>query len=307
MHSGPVFRYLTIAFAAISLASCGTNGSSTPIAPVQQPTTAPTGTFTVRAVHGSPDAGPVDIYVFPKGGTQSATPGIANLQYPGITSYYPVAAGTYTVDVYAAGTQTLLASETITGAANQQLTTVVAGQVANSTVQFQNFVEPVETAGVAAAIVHHASPAVNAAVSPVAVGVYTASSSGAPAASSTIQAFTFALATATATTPGLSGPAAPGTTSGGEYFAPLSAALPTPLGFAAGAPGTGGQLGSVATFTTVSGLATALNPAGYGLTSLESTLAADTANAVPAGAHVSVFAVDSVTNPPGILIGTLDP
>jgi hypothetical protein len=264
MHSGPVFRYLTIAFAAISLASCGTNGSSTPIAPVQQPTAAPTGTFTLRAVHGSPDAGPVDIYVFPKGGTKRATPGVANLQYPGITSYYPIAAGTFTVDVYAAGTQTLLASETITGAANQQLTTVVAGQVANSTIQFQNFV-------------------------------------------STIQAFTFALATATATTPGLSGPAAAGATSGGEYFAPLSAALPTPLGFAAGAPGTGGQLGSVATFTTVSGLATALNPAGYGLTSLESTLAADTANAVPAGAHVSVFAVDSVTNPPGILIGTLDP
>jgi hypothetical protein len=276
---------------------------------VQQPTATPASTFSLRAVHGSPDAGPVDIYVYASTATQPATPTVANLQYPGITGYLSLPVGTYTVAIDKAGTKTQIATETVTGTASQQLSSAVAGQVATSTVQLQNFVEPAETAGVSALIVHHASPAVNAAVAPVGVGVYSATTTTAPTAASTDEVFAFSLATATATTPGLSGPATSGNVSGGEFFlSPLPSALPQAIGFAAGAPATaGGPLGSVAASSTLSGLATALNTAGYGLSPLETTLAQDTGETIPAGAHLSIFAVDSTTSAPGILIGTLDP
>jgi hypothetical protein len=306
MRTSHPVRSAVVAFAGIALASCGTGGTSTPVAPVQQAAN----TFSLRAVHGSPDAGPVDIYVFASTATQPTTPTVPNLQYPGITPYLSLPTGTYTVVIDKAGTSTQIATETITAkTAAQQLTSVVAGTVANSTVQLQNFVEPTETAGTSALIVHHTSPAVNAAVSPVGVGVYAASSAAAPAAAATTEVFAFALALGSLTTPGLSGPAPSGTVSGGEYFlSPLPSTLPSPIGFAAGAPGTlGGALGSVATSTTLSGLGTALNTAGYGLSPLETALAQDTANTVPAGAHLSIFAVDSTSTPPGILIGTLDP
>jgi hypothetical protein len=299
-------RYAVIALSGIALASCGTGGTSTPVAPVQQAANS----FSLRAVHGSPDAGPVDIYVFASSATQPSTPTVPNLQYPGITPYLSLPVGTYTVAIDKAGTTTQIATETITAkTAAQQLTSVVAGTVASSTVQLQNFVEPTETAGTSALIVHHASPAVNAAVSPVGVGIYAASGSAAPAAASTTEVFAFALAAGSLTTPGLSGPAPSATVSGGEYFlSPLPNSLPSSIGFVAGAPGTlGGALGSVATSATASGLATALSTSGYGLSPLETALAQDTANAVPAGAHLSIFAVDSTTTPPGILIGTLDP
>ncbi len=306
MQNNRFVRLAVFTITGIALASCGTGGTSTAVAPVQQAAN----TFSLRAVHGSPDAGPVDIYVFAKSSAQPATPTVANLQYPGITPYLSLPIGSYTVVIDKAGTMTQIATETVTATtAAQQLTSVVAGTVASSTVQLQNFVEPAETPGTSALIVHHASPAVDAAVSPVGVGIYGASSAAAPAAASTTEVFAFALTSGSLTTPGVSGPATSGTVSGGEYFlSPLPSTLPSPIGFAAGAPGTlGGALGSVATSTTLSGLGTALNTAGYGLSPLETALAQDTANTVPAGAHLSIFAVDSTSTPPGILIGTLDP
>jgi hypothetical protein len=309
MRTLQLLRFAAAAFAGTALASCGTGGTSTPVAPVAQATPTPASTFSLRAIHGSPDAGPVDIYVYASTSTAPSKPTIANLQYPGITGYLSLPVGTYTVAIDKAGTTTQIATETVTGTASQQLSSAVAGQVATSTVQLQNFVEPAETAGVSALIVHHASPAVNAAVSPVGVGVYSAASTTAPTAALTDEVFAFALATATATTPGLSGPAASGSVSGGEFFiAPIPSTLPAQIGFAAGAPAmAGGPLGSVAASATLSGLATALNTAGYGLSPLETTLAQDTGETVPAGAHLSIFAVDSTTSAPGILIGTLDP
>ncbi len=165
-----IFRALTVSAALPALAAC--SSSSTAVAPVVQPGSSTASTFSLRAVHGSPDAGPVDIYVFASTATQPSTPAIANLQYPGITAYVTLPTGTYTVAIDKAGTTTQVATETVTAStAGQQITSVVAGQVATATLQLQNFVEPTESAGVAALIVHHASPAVNAAVSPVGVGV----------------------------------------------------------------------------------------------------------------------------------------
>src|ERR687897_666016 len=61
------------------------------------------GNAKVRVVHASPDAGPVD--VVPRGGD----PLVAGLAFPEATPYAEVPAGTYTLDVNAAGTnQTVL-------------------------------------------------------------------------------------------------------------------------------------------------------------------------------------------------------
>ena len=56
------------------------------------------GNAKVRVVHASPDAGPVD--VVPRGGD----PLVAGLTFPEATPYAEVPAGTYTLDVNAAGT-----------------------------------------------------------------------------------------------------------------------------------------------------------------------------------------------------------
>ena len=61
------------------------------------------GNAKVRVVHASPDAGPVD--VVPRGGD----PLVTDLAFPNATAYAEVPAGTYTIDVNAAGTdQTVL-------------------------------------------------------------------------------------------------------------------------------------------------------------------------------------------------------
>jgi hypothetical protein len=260
-------------------------------------TTAPAAaTASVRAVHGSPDAGPVDIYVYAQGGTRPTTATVAAATYPQITGYLSVPAGAYTVDVIApAGspsTTSPVATENVTVSAKTQYSIVVGGTLAAKTLQFVNFVEPAETAGQSALIVHHASPYVqNALAGPVGVGVYNAASA-APA--SIAQLFSFSLAST-------SGPAASGAVSGGQFFvSPLPSGLPTAIGFAAGPPASGGDFTTLIT-ATPSQLASGLkNP-----TAAETTLAADTTSAVPAGAHVSVFAVD--TTSAAQLIGTLDP
>jgi hypothetical protein len=172
----------------------------------------------------------------------------------------------------------------------------------------QNFIEPTETAGTSALVVHHASPAINASINPVGIGVYQPSGTATPAAAAISQSFSFALASAPTGSPGTSGPATNGTVSGGEYFiSTIPSTFPSPLGFAAGTPGTTGSLTSVAASATLSGLATNLNTTGSGYPSLAQSLAQDTGNTVPAGAHISIFAIDSLQYAPGILIGTLDP
>jgi hypothetical protein len=264
------------------------NGSSA--APVPPPPAL------VRAVHGSADAPKVDIFVYKQGTPRPATPAVAAAAYPQITNYLSLSPGAYTVDVVVSGSPSgtaAVASESVTVASGVQYSIVVGGLIAKNTLQFVNFVEPAETAGQTALIVHHASPFVqNALGGNVGVGVYDAS---ATAPTTIPQLFGFQL------TSGISGPATSGTVSGGEYFlSPLPAGLPAAVGFAAGAPGSGGSFSTLVS-ATPSQLASGLqNP-----TSSQQTLAADTTSAIPAGAHLSIFAIDTATA--AQLIGTLDP
>jgi hypothetical protein len=276
--------------ASLALAACSSSSPSSPV---------PSRTAQVRAIHASPDAGPVDIYVY-KGASRPSTPTVAAATFPQITNYLTIPVGTYSVDVIApAGSPsstTPVASETVTVASNVQYSIAVGGKVSAKTLQFVNFVEPAETAGVTAVIVHHASPTVQSLINPVGVAIYDAAAAagGPPAAGATTQLFTFSL------TPS-SGPAASGSVSGGEFFlSPLPAGLPAAIGFAAGGPG-GSSLASVAVYATPSQLASVLTQQ----TSAQAELAADSSSAFPSGAHLSVFAVDTATS--AELIGTLDP
>jgi hypothetical protein len=285
-------RSAALAFATAASLALGACSSPSPSTPAPK-------FASVRAVHASPDAGPVDIYVYK--GSRPSTPTISAATFPQITNYLSIPVGTYTLDVIApAGSPsstTPVATEQVTVSANVQYSVAVAGKVAAKTLQFVNFVEPAEIAGTSAVIVHHASPTVQSIVNPVGVGIYDAAAAGggAPAAGATTQLFTFALTPA-------SGPAASGTVSGGEYFlSPLpSSGLPAAIGFAAGAPGSP-SLGSVAVYATPSQLASVLTQQ----TSAEQTLAQDTSSAFPSGAHLSVFAIDTASS--AELIGTLDP
>lgn len=272
------FAVAAAAVSSLALAACNTN-DSTPAAPV---------TTQVRAVHGSPDAGPVDIYVYAQGAAIPTSPTLSNVSYPAVSPYLKVPAGAYTVAVFAHGAAssgTPVASENVSANANGQYSIVVAGQVATKTLQFVNFVEPAETAGQSALIVHHASPAVQAAVAPVGVGTYNPQTNPSPTAAQTQQLFAFSLMSP-------SGPAQSGQVIGGQFFvAPIPSAItsaPAAVGFAAGAPATanGQPLGSVALATPL----TTLLPSG-----------------IPASGHVSVFAIDAPSPSLAQLIGTADP
>lgn len=251
----------------------------------------------VRAVHGSPDAGPVDIYVYPDGTKRPSTPAVGDAEYPQITGYLSVPAGKYKVDVVApAGAPPntkAVASEVVGVKGNVQYSIVVGGEVGNGSLRFVNFVEPGEMSGQTALIVHHASPFVQKALGgPVGVGVYDASM--APP-KSIPQLFAFSLSNKT------SGPAKSGMVDRGEYFlSPLPPSLPQEVGFAAGAPAGSGDFTTLVT-ATPSQLAKGLKHK----TKAEKELAADTSSQIPAGAHLSIFAVD--TTSAAQLIGTLDP
>jgi hypothetical protein len=253
----------------------------------------------VRAVHASPDAGPVDIYVY-SGASRPAAPAVAGATYPQITGYLTVPASTYTVDVLpkgAASTAAAVATEKVTVNANTKYSVVVGGKAGAGTLQFINFVEPVEVTGQTALVVHHASPFVQSAIDPVGVGVYDAAAANGLAPATATEVFAFSLKNP-------SGPASNGAAPvDGEFFlSPLPASLPAAVGFAAGGPSSpGNPLASIAVYATPSQLASVLT----NKTAAEQTLAADTASAVPAGAHLSVFAID--TTSAAELIGTLDP
>ncbi len=278
--------------APIALGACTSTStsSSPPIVPTPVPAQ-------VRAIHGSPDAGPVDLYVYKQGTSRPGTPTVAAAAYPQITDYLKLKPGSYTIDVVApAGspsTTKAVATENVAVHTKVQYSVVVGGTLAAKSLQFVNFVEPSETSGQTALIVHHASPFVQRALGgPVSVGVYD-SSQAAPATIPQLFAFSFAA--------GTSGPAVSGSVSGGQYFlSPLPGGLPAAIGFAAGPPASGGNFTTLIT-ATPSQLASGLqNP-----TSAQQELAADTSSAISAGAHLSIFAVD--TTSAAQLIGTLDP
>ncbi len=296
--------------AALVIWSCS-SGGETGGPPASSPTSVAVSTFTIRAVNGSPDAGAVDVYVYTTTGSQPATPIVANLAYPGISAYVPLPTGPYTVSVDRAGTTVQLLTEQLsnTSVAGAQETVVLGGEAGQSTLTFDNFSEPAVTAGTSALLFHIASPVLQAQLPNVGGGVYTAASSAAPAAAATTQIFDFE---PPATVNGVSPTAAPATDAsvvGGEFYAePIPATYPASLGLAVGTPSTAGTaLASVSAYATLGGLAATLNATGSGDPKLAQMLAADTANTVPSGGHISVFAVDSITSSPSILIGTLDP
>ena len=305
------------ALASFAFAGCGGNSGDVVLPRQPSPGPPPPGSTIaqVRAIHASPDAGPVDIYVYAQGSTRPSTASVANAAYPQIGGFFRVPAGAYTIDVFAhgaaaSGTPVLSEGAILSGATSYSIAVAGLATGKTPTLQFDNFAEPVETPGRSALVVHHASPAIDATMglSPVGVGIYNVATAGGatPAAASTTQLFSFALTPVTAAA---AGGAFPGTVNGGEYYlSPIAGqagepTLPTAIGFVAGAPGSAAlmPLGSVAVASTLSALATPLQNKTAG----DTTLAADTASTVPNGAHLTVFAIDTATS--GTLIGTIDP
>ena len=293
------------------------NGGSKPPPPDNGPTSSP-GQASVRAVQGSPDAGPLDVYVYPSGASLPNSPTIGNLRYRAISNYVNVSSGSYNVDVFVQGRRStpLTPTETIAIDPGTQVTAAVTGEVANGSIGYTNFIEPAVSAGQSALIVHHAAPGLTgalASIDPLGFAVYDANVAGggnpsngiAPIASITTQLFSFSYQSAAV---GPSGPAPSGQTVGGQFFlAPIPANFPAAIGFAAGAPAADGSpLGAISASAIPTQLAT-------NTTLPNTTLKNLTSERLPAGAHLSIFAVDNIPVSNGLapqpltLIGTLDP
>ena len=83
------------------------------------------GNIKVRLVHGSPTAGPVDIYVTGADADLNTTdPTLSNVAFKGVSDYLEVAAGTYRVRITPTGTKTVAIDATLTLAAGQIRTAV---------------------------------------------------------------------------------------------------------------------------------------------------------------------------------------
>ena len=163
------------AIGASVLAACGNNGLLN------------TGTSTatqsaIRFINGSPDlstASGVDVYLngVSAGVTQSA---LTYLQASKLT-YITSAQYTIVVTPHGASSTTSLSCTTSSLAANTRYTVVIAGKVANSTLQCQIFPETVYSlpSGAFQLSFHNASPALNA-VSPSGAGFGTFANSSPP-------------------------------------------------------------------------------------------------------------------------------
>ena len=83
------------------------------------------GNVKVRLVHGSPTAGPVDIYVTAADADLNTTdPTVSNVPFKGVSNYLEVAAGTYRVRITPTGTKTVAIDATLTLAAGQIRTAI---------------------------------------------------------------------------------------------------------------------------------------------------------------------------------------
>lgn len=84
-----------------------------------------TGNVKVRLVHGSPTAGPVDIYVTAADADLNTTdPTLTNVPFKGASDYLEVPAGTYRVRITPTGTKTAAIDATLTLTAGQIRTAV---------------------------------------------------------------------------------------------------------------------------------------------------------------------------------------
>jgi len=114
-----------LAFSAFSLAGCGDDDDENPINPPAEDLAQ------LRAVHASPDAPGVDIYV-----NDSTTPVVTNLVYGSASPYLEVPAGPHTVQLRAHGadpaTTDPVYEADVTLAADQKVTAVAAGLLASA-------------------------------------------------------------------------------------------------------------------------------------------------------------------------------
>jgi hypothetical protein len=255
---------------AVSLAACSSSSTTANL----------TGqSASIRFVDGSPDAGNLDLYYVPTGGTVGATPQ-ATVAYGAIQDFQSEPATAAQVVLYAAGTKASpKASCSIPQLTNNGLySIVVSGQVANQTLQCTLFQDTAFNANGQIRF-HHASPAAAAAgLGSVAYGFYT------PPFSATASLGTVGVATF----PGFA-------TAGGaaqNAFATVSVVNVTstsqPVGIAAGAnPANASNTFFGAVSIDASKL---VNPG--------STTQADSAGTIPGPTanNGSVFAVDCGTN-----------
>ncbi len=318
-----VLRFVITAPLLLALGSCGSS-STTPVTP--EATATPTGvapgtnTQQFRIVNGSPGTGAVDAYIYPAGGIRPAAPVFASVPFGAITPYIRQVAGAFVVDILRAGavsTQTAIVHFSFVGNGigtgyPKINTLVVSGTNLSNTRNIQYFLEPSETAGESALVVHHASPAANllTAQNPIGIGVYstgvyppgTAAASIAPRA--TQQLFTLTFQQNPAAAPLANMP----TVGAGAYFLmPFPAApLPAAVGFAIGLPSTSAAtnapLASILSNAALSETANENSPyAG------QNALTNDALETVPAGTHISEFLIDADQNGNVGLIGTVDP
>jgi hypothetical protein len=81
----------------------------------------------VRVIHGSPSAGPVDVYLTPSGTSiASIAPTYANVSFLGDTEFVSYAAGAYTLTITPAGSKTPVIGPLSVTLANAGIYTAVA-------------------------------------------------------------------------------------------------------------------------------------------------------------------------------------
>jgi hypothetical protein len=87
----------------------------------------PSGQVEVRIVHGSPSAGPVDVYVTAPGADlATTTPTLTNVPFEAVSAYLTVPAGSYEIRVTPTGTKTVAIDSGAVALAAGQIRTVVA-------------------------------------------------------------------------------------------------------------------------------------------------------------------------------------
>lgn len=291
--------------------------------PTATPKTAPGAEILrFRVVNGSPGTGNVDVYLYPTGSLRPSAPTFGGVPFGAITPYIGEVAGQYTMDVLRAGavqTAAAIASSTVvnyniqlgpTQVNSGNASLVISGTSLNGTRAIQYFLEPFESSGRSALVVHHASPAATVVTftGPIGIGVYSAAAypPGTLASAIRVRAAKQLFALRFMQNP--QAVALPNAVVAGMfYIAPFPVApLPAAVGFAIGLPSTetaeDAPLASIVANAALSETASENSPYPAQI-----ALVNDTSQTVAAGRHVSEFLIDADQNGNVGLIGTIDP
>jgi len=111
-----------VANTAYTAIAAGFLANIEPLLATDATTAAPSGQARLRVIHASPDAGPVDVLV-------NGQVVLSNVAFGAISNYLSVPAGTYTVEVNAAGTSTTAITASVTLAAQSNYSAVAIGSV----------------------------------------------------------------------------------------------------------------------------------------------------------------------------------